>query len=283
MNILLSFILPILISDSINFSLEKEYSGFQNARSVTVDGLGAIYVLDKESSEITKLDKELNKITKSGGVGWGQNQFIAPEYIDGSSGLDILVSDFKNNRIQRLDLNLTFISELQTNALTFPDEFKVTFPRATIVINSKDLFVLDGNNPRVVVFKNGHTPVSAFGSFGSGRAELNQPEKMTKNGDNLIFILDNGKKSVMKFDNFGNFLGEIKRDNIISISIFDNMLYILTDSEIWLFNTISNQFETKFDLPESIKKVSIKDFFVYNKERYLFLSDKKLSSWKLNQ
>lgn len=279
--ILLFLILPFLYSDSTSLIFENEYAGFQNARSITVDGLGAIYVLDKELSEITKLDKDLNKLLKSGGVGWGQNQFIAPEYIDASSGLDILVSDFQNNRIQRLDLNLTFISELQTNALTFPDDFKVVNPRATLVINSKDLFILDGNNPRIVVFKNGQTPVAGFGGFGSGRAELIQPEKIVKNNDNLLFIFDRGKKSIMKFDNFGNFLGEIKKDNIVSISIFDNILYILTNSEVWLFNTTSNQFDLKYDLPDLLKHSRVKDFYVYNKERYLFLSDKKLSSWKL--
>lgn len=261
--LLIALVLNLIsFPDSSLLVLSKEVTGFKYAKSVTVDGRGSIFVLDRETSEISKFDKDLNLLTKSGGIGWGQNQFVSPEYIDASSGLDILVSDYQNNRIQRLDLKLSFVSELNTEELTFPDEYKVRFPKATLVVNSKDIYVIDGNNPRVVIFKNGQTPVSVFGGFGSGDAELIEPHKILKNGDNLLFILDKGRNSIMKFDNFGNFRGKIEKDNIISISMYDNILYILLDEEVWLFNTISNQFDSVISIPHEINVKKITDFLV---------------------
>ena len=123
---------------------------FSNAVSMTIDGKNNIYVLDNAANEVVKLSSDLTFIKKIGRKGWDNGEFDFPTYIDGSSGLDIYVCDGKNFRIQRFDLNLSYISSLVTNTETFDNNLKFNKPYSCVIINSSDLYVIDGVNFRIV-------------------------------------------------------------------------------------------------------------------------------------
>jgi len=254
---------------------------FINAVSMTYDGKGNIYVLDNEANEVAKLSNELALIKKVGRKGWINGEFDSPTYIDGSSGLDIYVCDGKNFRIQRFDLNLAYISTLITNLETFDNNLKFNTPISCVIVNSVDLFVVDGENLRIVKFLTGTTPVISFAGFQDVAGSLSKPGKLLKDGSNSIYILDKDKNSLMQYDVFGNFVKPIKYDTIISFSVYkDNIFLLTTNLEIIRYDIKKQAFAEKINAFIELKPESIKDFLVYDSEKFLILEKNKISYYK---
>lgn len=267
------------LQDSVLFR-SAETPFFQGAVSMTTDGKGKIYVLDAVNNEIIKIDDRLNILGRVGRKGWDNGEFDAPTYIDGSSGLDIYVSDGKNYRLQRFDLNLSYISAIYTNTETYPPALQYQTPVASVFVNPY-LYLIDGDNNRIVVYPQSGAPFQSFGGFQSAEIPLIKPSKIIKDGYNSLYILDRKKNSIFKFDNFGNFIRLVESDEIISISIFNNTLYILTPDFVYAYDVKSNAFTAKLFLAEKINKNQITDFLVYSPSKFYILEKLKLSEFKL--
>jgi hypothetical protein len=259
----------------------NEYSGFKNAVSVTTDGRGFIYVLDNESNEIVKLDDGLKEIKRTGRKGWNNGEFDSPTNIDGSSGLDIYVSDGLNYRIQRFDLNLSYISSLVTNTPTFDEKLKYNSPVASIILNSTVIYVIDGENKRIVYYPDGKIPFSSFGGFQSAQKPLLEPVKLLKDGYNSIYVFDKKYSSVFKYDNFGNFIKSFENNTIKSVSIFNNIIYIFTGSEMLLYDIKRNAYSSKITLSKEVSDLKLTDALVYSENNFIFLEKNKISFYTI--
>lgn len=276
MLLLCIFNLLFLGSDSTFYS-GSEYVGFKNAVSVTTDGKGYIYVLDNESNEIIKLNEKLKEIKRTGKKGWKNGEFDSPTSIDGSSGLDIYVSDGQNYRIQRFDLNLSYVSSLITNSSTFDDKLKFNTPVASLILNTNAIFVLDGENKRIVYYPDGITPLTSFGGFQSAQKPFQNPVKLIKDGYNCIYVFDKKINSVFAFDNFGNFIKTLDYPTIKSISIFNNIIYIFTGNELLLYDVGKNAYSDKIQLTKELLDLQITDILVYSESKILILEKNKIS------
>lgn len=263
-------------SDSVTLVKENDYSGFKNAVSVTTDRKGFIYVLDNESNEIVKLDENLKEIKRVGKKGWNNGEFDSPTNIDGSSGLDIYVTDGVNYRIQRFDLNLSYVSTLVTNSPTFDDKLKFNTPVASIIINSTAIYVIDGENKRIVYYPDGTTPLTYFGGFQSAQKPFLNPVKLLKDGYNSIYIFDNKANSVYVYDNMGNFIKSLENITIKSVSIFNNIVYIFTGNELLLYDVRKNAYVNRI-IPDNMSGLKINDMAVYSENKILFLEKNKIS------
>ena len=279
---LLLFILNILFISSSDSLLvkDREISGFSNTVSVTTDGKGFLYALDNESNEIIKMNDKLIEIKRTGRQGWNTGEFDSPTYIDGSSGLDIFVTDGNNYRIQRFDLNLGYISSLYTNSETYKPEYKFKRPLATIIVNSNDLYVIDGDNNRIVTYPRGYEPSTVFGDFRAGQGSLMEPIKILKDSENFLYVLDKKRDAIMKYDNFGNFIRTIKGNKIITISLNKGVLYILNGDEIIMYDVFKNAYVGKKVFANIISTKNITDLLVYSPEKYLVLYKNKLILYK---
>ncbi|MCB0722069.1 MAG: NHL repeat-containing protein [Ignavibacteriae bacterium] len=264
------------VSDTA-YSVEKELDMFTHAVSMTTDGKGFIYVLDKDQNQIYKLDSNLNVVKVAGGKGWNQVQFDAPTFIDGSSGLDIIVSDPNNYRIQRLDLNLAFISQLKTDQPTFLEQYQFKTPISTTVVNASDLYVVDGDNKRVVVFPRGADPNNAFGGFNSPKGKVVDPAKIGKDGNNMIYVLDKGNSSIKVYDNFGSYQKDIRPDKILSFSIYGNILFIFDGKTVITYDINKGSFAGSMTQIIEEEGRDFTDFLVYNNNKYLLLEKNKVS------
>lgn len=260
---------------------EYEVKGFQNAVSMSPDNLGQLYVLDNKANQVIKLNENLVEVKRNGKQGWSEGLFDTPTSIDASTGLDIFICDGKNNRIERFDRNLNYISSLVTNLTTFLPQYQFNTPVSSILMNSNDLYVFDKDNSRVVIFKNGLNPVNSFGEFQNAKDRIIEGKKMVKDKNNFIFIHDAGQNAVLRYDNFGSFIKKIKIDTIHSISVYDNNLYLLTNNRVYSYSIEKNTFEDFYDLMEYKTISDFTDFVVLSKEKYLILEKNKLSYWKL--
>ncbi len=260
---------------------QYEVKGFQNAVSISPDNLGQIYVLDNKANQVIKLNENLVEVKRNGKQGWSEGLFDTPTSIDASTGLDIFICDGKNNRIERFDRNLNYISSLVTNLTTFLPQYQFNTPISSILMNSNDMYVFDKDNNRVVIFKDGLNPVNSFGEYQNSNGRIERGRKMVKDKNNFIFIHDVGQNAVLKFDNFGSFIKKIKIDTIYSISVYNNNLYLLTNNKIYSYNIEKNTFDDYYDLMEYKTISDFTDFVVLNEEKYLILEKNKLSYWKL--
>jgi len=256
-----------------------EVGEYQNAVSVTSDGKGDIYVLDAVRNEIIKYDEKLKEVKRAGRKGWANGEFDSPTYIDGSSGLEINVSDGKNYRIQKFDLNLSYISTINPNYDTYQDNLKYQTPIATVYIVPY-IYSLDGENNRVVTYQmqtqNMWVPAFSFGGFQSAQKPMVGPSKIVKDGYNNIYVLDKKLSEIFKYDNFGNFISSLENEKIISISAYNNRLYILTDSEVLVYESKKNAFTEKLLFAEKINTEKIQDFMVYSSSKFYILERNKL-------
>lgn len=268
-------------SDSILVK-KTEVKGFANAVSITVDAKENVYVLDAGANEIVKFSNNLFYLKRNGKQGWADGQFDSPTNIDGSSGLDIFVADGKNKRVQRLDLELNPITVLKTNLIDFPSELQFNEPLATIVLNSRELYVIDGDNNRIVVYKDGRSPTNIFGDYTSGKGQLGRPVKMLKDGNNFIYILDKERNAIIRFDNLGNYVSTLTIVGLETFTIFDNVLYMFNGKEIILYDLAKNSIIGKKKIPNSQLKKKIRDFLVLNEKKYFLLGKNNLSLWQEN-
>ena len=256
---------------------------FMDAVSLTVDAKENIYVLDAGANQIVKFDGELNYLKRNGKQGWAEGQFDKPTCIDASSGLDIFVSDGKNNRVQRLDLELNYISSLYPNIEDIPDNLKFRTPVASLVLNSSELYVIDKDNNRIVVYRDGKNPSFVFGDYVSGKGQLGNPVKILKDGKNFIYVHDKEQKLIMRFDNLGNYLGRITVNGLETFTIRNNNVYMFDGKVIHVYDTEKNSIVSKKTPDLKNVKGKIRDLVVLNGEKYLLLGKNELSLWRENK
>ncbi|MBK8983558.1 MAG: NHL repeat-containing protein [Ignavibacteria bacterium] len=265
-------------SDSILVKV-NEIKGFTNAVSMTIDAKENLYILDSDRNEILKFNTDFNLVKRNGKQGWDKGQFDSPTYIDGSSGLDIFVSDGKNKRIQRFDLELNYISSLNTAQEDFPTQFQFNTPFSTLVINTNQLYVVDSDNNRIIAY-DGNLPVQVFGDYKSGKGELRRPVKILKDDRNFIYVFDMESSSILAFDNLGNYLSQYQIKGLETFTIRDNMIYLYDGKGITIYDLNTRSIVNKLFLPKSKKKYEFTDIKVLSNERYLLLGKKSLSLWR---
>lgn len=277
--LILIFLNFLFLQSDSTLVKEKEVKGFSNAVSVTVDAKENIYVLDAGSNQIVKFDNALEYKKRNGKQGWAEGQFDSPAYIDGSSGLDLFISDGKNRRVQRLDLELNPITTLKTNTVDFPSDLQFNTPVATLILNSKELYVIDGDNNRIVIYKDGRNPSGVFGDYKSGKGQLSRPVKLLKDDKNFMYVLDKEQKAIIRFDNLGNYIGRIETEDLETFAIRGSILYMFNGNEILLYDLNKNSITGKKNFPGKFKNKKYKDLFVLNGEKYLLLGKNALSLW----
>lgn len=281
---LLLFLNILLFSGDSILVKTNELSGFLNAVSITSDGKGKIYVLDAMSNEIIKFDESLKEIKRSGKKGWSNGEYDSPTCIEGSSGLEILVSDPMNFRIQKLDLNLSYISSIYTNYESFPDNLKYQTPVSTVFVNPY-IYSIDGENNRIVTYQyqnqSMYQPAFSFGGFQSAQKPMSKPVKIVKDGLNNVYIFDAKLNTVFKYDNFGNYLNSMESKYIKSISTFNNQLFILTESEILIYDARKNAYSGRYLFAEPISNEKLRDFIVFSSTTFYLLEKNKVTEYNL--
>ncbi len=260
--------------------LDKQVKGFTNAVSVTTDGKENIYVLDAAENQIVKFSNSLDYKKRNGKQGWSDGQYDSPTFIDGSSGLDIFVSDGKNRRVQRLDLELNPISILKTNLPAFPPELQYNTPVATLILNSNEIYVIDKDNSRIVIYQDGRYPSGVFGDYKSGKGQLARPVKILKDDKNFIYILDKKYNSVLRYDNLGNYLNRYEIENLETFTIKGNILYLFNGKEIYLYDLDKNAIVEKKVFVVAGKRKKYKDILVLSNKKYLLLDKNTVSLWQ---
>ena len=178
---------------------------FKAATSFYINSAGSIFVTDKITNELFKLDSLGNVEKDAGGYGWNEGNFDDPSDVFATT-LNIYVCDKNNHRVERFDKFLNYISNLYTHDNDNRGE-RFGYPLCCATSQQGDLFILDSENKRIVKFDLFGNYLSNFGGYDAGNFKLNNPSKFAISSDNNIYVIDG--ENIVIFDQYGNGLSKI--------------------------------------------------------------------------
>jgi DNA-binding beta-propeller fold protein YncE len=174
--------------------------------AMDVDVSGNIFLLDGRNSTLTLYDRTFHKMATAGGPGWENGRFDQPAGVWARNGLDVLVADYGNHRIQRFDRTLSFISALSTRESDEPAE-RFGYPSSVALSRLGELYLCDVENSRIVKVNAANRVEISFGGFGAGEGRLEHPSQVQIGAGDCVYVLDSPR--VLIYDGFGNFLTKL--------------------------------------------------------------------------
>jgi len=278
------FLYFFIVSVSVNsqtYFFQKEFGSFKDAVDFKISPAGFFYVIDNEKSEVIKIDSLGQVVKYNGGYGWDDGLFDNP--VDVSiSGLNVLVTDMNNHRIEIFDSDLNYLTQLKglnKDNLTEEDYFK--YPISCTTSSMGDIFILDSENKRILKMDPSGKFLLKFGDYESGEYTLRNPTKIEA-GINYLFVLDDER--ILLFDLFGNGLMILKTGfNLTNIDVSYNKIFFNNKAELFEGEFIQNTFEIKkitlegYDFNSDIIKCIGDDnsIFVLLKDRIVQFKNKK--------
>ena len=187
----------------------RTLGSFQQATRVTTSPQGWIYITDAGRNLVVRFKEDESANISVGGFGWTSTTFDNPTGLT-TDGLNVYVSDYGNHRLQRFDSNLNFISSFATRDTSFVDA-RFGYPLGVALSRLGDLFVLDGDNLRVVKFAENVRYERSFGDIDDQRSRLRRPEKILVASNDHVFVLEPDR--LLEFDYFGHYLRTIGEHN----------------------------------------------------------------------
>ncbi len=210
---------------------------FKHAVALSVDPLNNMYVLDAGASEIIKFSRTGQGIKRIGGYGWNSGTFDQPRDIISPNGLDVYVADYGNHRILHFDRELNLQSDFFLSSVDDQTEDSFGFPKSIAYSRFGILYILDGDNNRIIKLNKDGRIEKTFGTLHAGKGSLVAPTVLRMSADDKIYVLDG--KSIVVFDLFGNYVRTISGemvDGITAFAVHDKNLYVLDSCSVVMFD-----------------------------------------------
>lgn len=201
---------------------------FNNPQAMAIAPDGLVYVVDT-GNNLIRIFNSGGQLQKSiGGFGFKEDQFDRPVDIWARDLLNIYIADYNNQRVQRYNRTMHFVSSL-TSDDSNPTEFQFTEVGGCAVNSQNDLFVLDRGENKIIKFNRHGQPERSFGGYESGEGQLEEPVQMDIASGRFLLVTDRSRKALIIFDFFGNFI------NSISIPEFKSPAGIAVDERGHIF------------------------------------------------
>ncbi len=244
--------------------LQEVIGDFTDASCFDINAAGFIFICDSETNEVYKLSPAGITLKTIGGYGWSASAFDNPVDIFATT-LNVYVTDQNNHRIQIFDKDLNFLSSFTTSSRE-DERYKFAYPRSCIVSNQGDLFVLDGDNQRVLKYDLRGNFILEIGNTDAGEFALDDPQDIAVSNSTNLYIADGDIIKV--FDVFGSGLARLNSGlSEPKLTIQDNILTISSELKIKYLN-LRNQsagfknFDPHLD-GTLIRKAIVTDYAIY--------------------
>lgn len=178
------------------------------------DSFDHVYLVDQAQEKITKLSRDLLYITEFGHFSmdtagsfeddfgnFDEGGFDGLKDVLAGDRLSLFVSDSRNHRIVELDLSGNFVREI-----TPPDEFDE--PTSLRRNSRNQLYVLDSEKERILIFNGFGTRQYELGGFGRDQYHFQRPVDIALNSSDELFVLDAGLKKLRKYSSKSRFINE---------------------------------------------------------------------------
>lgn len=237
-------------------------------------------------NQVYKYSSSGVKLANIGGSGFGKNEFNMPQSVDATNGLDVYICDYQNNRLQRFDINLSYIATFDFNLYdkTADNSKKIYRPYGVAFQTTSDIFVLaDATSYRVVKLKAFDEVSLLFGSRGFGYDILTSPKKVVKGSNLDIWILDKGTDEIINFDSYGTIVKRMKnpeKHRLISIAFYKDNLYMLNDQYVMIYDLNSGQYTQSYSY-NTEGDTNLTDITALNENNILILTKGKVYLFQL--
>jgi len=191
-------------SDTL-FVEQRAVGSFQQATRLTVNPQGWVYVIDAERNAVFLLNDSDSAVAAVGGYGWTMTTFDRPTGL-ATDGLNVYVSDYNNHRIQRFDRFLNFVSSFSTRDTDFVAA-RFGYPRGVALSRLGDMFILDGENSRILKFVGSTQFERSFGGIDDQRGKVEEPIKILVGSNDHVYVLEQAR--LLEYDYFGNYVRTI--------------------------------------------------------------------------
>lgn len=170
-----------------------------------IDPDGNVYIVDTGNNRLLKCSQRGELLREVGGFGFDKEQFDRPVDVWAGNGLDVFVVDYNNQRLERYDKDLNYISsyysdELQNASLQFG------YPAAVGLSRNGEIFLAEHEFNRVLRIDAFGKPLSSFGDFTWGEGRLSRPAKILLTSRHELFVSDSTADAIAEFDDYGNFV-----------------------------------------------------------------------------
>lgn len=221
---------------------------FEQARGLAVDPLGGLYVVDAGRAVLVHLTPTGRVASLLGTFGFREGQFDAPQDVDATNGLVLVVADAGNGRLQRFSRQEQVLGSLAVPRLApgrdrlaepgLPgrDQAPRGRPVSVAVAPSNAVFVVEAEERMVMKWDAGRRFERVFGAEADG-GRLEDPVSVAALGD-LVYVADRGRGAVLVYDEFGAFvrvLGEAPVRDLRAVGGRDGRLWVVAADGVRLY------------------------------------------------
>lgn len=275
-NTLLISLIFISALSAQTLKFEKNFGEFSSASSFDIDLNGNFYISDVEDNTIAKLNKNGELIISIGGYGWEDSSFDEPIDIV-TTTLSIYVADKNNDRIQRFDKDLNFLSSY--NGRSENSEIEFAYPSCIKISKIGDMFLLDSDNNRILKFNLTGEFLTEIGSNDAGNFAFNNPKYFSIDNQGNVYVLDENKINIL--DQYGNAKISYKIDSTPKkIRIIDSKIMYIENSSIIVFDLRDRKIIYRFNEFENRETIFIIDAILMNNLIYI-LTDNEILTYSI--
>ncbi len=227
--------------DTLVAAASGRSGSFTDARAFSLPADGRIAVIDGGTGNLVMLAPDGSVERTLNGKGWGELGFDNPSDVDATQTIRIYVADEGNHRVQIFDGNLNFISSLD-GQIASDNSFQFRYPRSVAVSRHNDIFVLDGDNARIVKFDPTGAVAADFGGFNAGAGRLEAPSRIRMSAADILAVIDGN--DLVLYDLYGNYLMRWRSPAPISACAPDGSTrrwLVATDSTLVLIEPVESE------------------------------------------
>lgn len=259
-----------------SFTYMHSFGNFESASDFAVSPQGFIYVSDTGTDEVSKYSAEGELLKTIGGYGWSEDQFDDPVDINVST-LSLFICDYNNDAVKQFDKDLNYIFTLNTGNAT-NEKKRFAYPISCAASSMGDLFVLDGDNYRIIKYDFFGNYQFDFAGFDQGIFSLNDPYSMTVSGNSYVIAAD--REFLLIYDTFGHGIKRIELpETITNINGSGEMTLLTGENSIYRLLTSNNNFRLELIDWKTHEEIIPVSAFVYSGSLFV-LSETEVSVFK---
>ncbi len=228
---------------------------FSDARAVSVDPAGVVYVVEGARETIVTLHPDGRPIARLGGRGAAAGQFDRLADVDPANGLVIVAADAGNGRIQRFSSEFLFLESVAVDAGDEVDRDRHRAyrkqdqealsgsgrPLAVATNASDETFVVEGDRGVVLKWSRERSFERTIGGYDAGPGALGEPVDLAiDDRSRSLFVLDRGRGDIAVYDLSGVYersMGAGLAADAVAIDADGDRLFLVLPDALVAFST----------------------------------------------
>ena len=254
--------------------VEREFGIFSDARAISIDAFGNIYILDAAAPGIYKYSNKGDSLRSVLGFGSGHNQFDSPRDIDATLTNSVAVADRNNHRIEIYSKDLIWQATISGHEAGSKIVFG--YPEVVRAAPAGNIYIIDCENKRALNIQPERGTQQVITSSGTESGIEMNPVSLTLSGNEFVTIADVNSSSLISFNDA--FLLQsrfrVAEINDAHLCSSENAIYLFSKNTnvIRIFDSNDLSYKSSYVLPANVNHANA--IFVYKDEYYILTKNK---------